>query len=116
MAKSLPSTLPNMFLVLTLICLVSAAALGFTYTQTADRIEMLAAQRRVEAIRQVLPEFDNNPDAEAFSPEGEPRLTVYPATRDGNSVGTAVRSYSDQGYSGTIWIMVGFDEIGRAHV
>lgn len=112
MAKQMPSTLPNMFIVLTLICLVSAAALGFTYAQTIDRIEALAAQRRTEAIRAVLPEFDNNPAEEAYSPEDYPRLTVYPATRDGNRVGSAVRSYSDQGYSGTIWIMVGFDSEG----
>lgn len=112
MAKQLPSTLGNMFIVLTLICLVSAAALGFTYTQTADRIAALAAQRRTEAIRQVLPEFDNNPAEEAYSPEQYPRLTVYPGSLDGNRVGAAVRTYSDQGYSGTIWIMVGFDADG----
>lgn len=112
MAKQLTSTLPNMFIALTIICLVSAAALGFTYSQTIDRIEFLKAQERVEAIRQVLPEFDNNPAEEAYTPEGHPRLTAYPATQGGNRVGTAVRSFSDQGYSGTIWIMVGFDAEG----
>lgn len=101
-----------MFIVLTAICLVSAAALGFTYSQTIDRIEFLKAQERVEAIRQVLPEFDNNPAEEEYTPEAYPRLTMYPATANGSRVGTAVRSYSDQGYSGTIWIMVGFDADG----
>ena len=112
MAKQLQSTLPNMFIVLTLVCLVSAAALGFTYAQTKDRIEHLSAQKRVEAIRQVLPEFDNDPVAEEYTPESFPRLTLYPAARDGARIGTAVRTYSEQGYSGTIWIMVGFDADG----
>ncbi|MFP4302062.1 MAG: RnfABCDGE type electron transport complex subunit G [Alkalispirochaetaceae bacterium] len=112
MANQLKSTFPNMFIVLTVICLISAAALGFTYSQTTDRIESLKAQERAEAIRQVLPEFDNNPAEEEFSPEEYPRLTMYPATENDNRVGTAVRSYSEQGYSGTIWIMVGFNADG----
>lgn len=112
MAKKLKSTLPNMFIVLTVICLISAAALGFTYSRTIDRIEFLKAQERVEAIRQVLPEFDNNPAEEEYTSEAYPRLTIYPATQNGNRVGTAVRTYSDQGYSGTIWIMVGFNADG----
>lgn len=113
MAEQMKSTLPNMFLILTLICLISAAALGFTYTQTADRIAALAEQRRIEAIRQVLPEFDNNPAAEAYNLDADPRITIYPATAGGEPVGTAVQSYSDQGYSGTITVMFGFDAEGR---
>ncbi|MFW6215079.1 MAG: RnfABCDGE type electron transport complex subunit G [Alkalispirochaetaceae bacterium] len=115
MAEKMKSSLANMFIVLTLICLISAAALGFTYTQTADRIDDLAEQRRIEAIRQVLPEFDNNPAEEAYNLDSDPRITIYPATLDGESVGAAVQSYSDEGYSGTITVMVGFEADGTVH-
>lgn len=112
--KKLESTLPNMFIVLTLIALVSAAALAFTYGQTKPILDEQARQRQIQAVSAVIPaEFDNAPTEEAVSVEGYDGVEIYPATAGGARVGTAVRSYSGDGYGGTITIMVGFNPDGE---
>lgn len=111
--KKLESTLPNMFIVLTLIALVSAAALAFTYDRTAPILAEQARQRQIAAIAEVVPEFDNVPTDEAYSADGHPGVELYPATRGGTRVGTAVRAVSPDGYGGNIAVMVGFDDEGR---
>ena len=63
------------------------------------------------AVKEVVPEFDNNPVAEAYmmaTPDGD-SLLVYPAKKGDELVGFAVNSYSNNGFSGNIQIMVGFD-------
>ena len=111
-SKKLASTLLNMFLVLTVISLLSAAALGFTYTQTKPVLEELQKQKQIEAVSTVISGFDNVPTEEAYSLEDFPGLELYPATNGGVPVGTAVRSFSDEGYGGTVQIMIGFDDDG----
>ncbi|MFP4152212.1 MAG: RnfABCDGE type electron transport complex subunit G [Alkalispirochaeta sp.] len=112
--KKLESTLPNMFIVLTTIALISAAALAFTYGQTKPILDEQARERQKQAVAAVIPEeFDNAPTDEAVSPEEYDGIEIYPA-RDGDDlVGTAVRSVSDEGYGGTITIMVGFTPDGE---
>ncbi|MDY0295712.1 MAG: RnfABCDGE type electron transport complex subunit G [Acidobacteriota bacterium] len=112
--KKLPSTFFNMVAVLTLVCVVSALALGFTYSKTKDAIAQGRINKIIEALRIVLPEFDNNPYEERFTRESAPGLIFYPAQRDGKRVGTAVQTYSSEGFgSEDIRLMVGFDAMGR---
>ena len=112
--KKLESTLPNMFLVLTVIALVSAAALAFTYGQTKPILEEQARQEQIQAVANVIPEsFDNAPTEEAITVDGYEGVEIYPATRSGRRVGTAVRSYSSDGYGGTVTVMVGFSPEGE---
>jgi len=78
--KKLPSTLPNIFLSLTVICLVAGVALSAAnkYTESAIAASKVAVFQN--AIRQVTPEFDNNPVAEKYRiavSEGD-SLTVFP--------------------------------------
>ncbi len=111
--KRLESTLLNMFLVLTVIALISAAALAATYNVTRPILDEQARQRQIEAVTTVIPvPFDNAPTEEALSPTDYPGIEIYPARQGGQPVGTAVRSYSNDGYGGTITIMVGFDQDG----
>lgn len=107
--KKLPSTFFNMVFVLTVIAVISSLALGFTYSFTKDAIAQVEVKRTLKALGDVLPEFNNNPNEEQYTLEGDPDVTVYPAKKDGQPVGTAVKSYSDSGFSERIWIMVGFD-------
>ena len=66
------STFRNMVLSLTLIALVSSALLGFVYEVTKEPIALSNLNKKLEAIRQVVPEFDNNPNDEMFLlPTGE---------------------------------------------
>lgn len=106
--KKLESTLVNMFVVLTMISLVSAAALAFTYGQTKPILDEQARQAQNRAVARVLPEFDNAPTEEAFAVDGFPGVELYPATRGGEPVGVAVRTYSGNGYGGEVRLMIGF--------
>jgi Na+-translocating ferredoxin:NAD+ oxidoreductase subunit G len=108
MAEKIPSTFLNMLLVLTSIALLSAFLLGLTYTQTAERIEQVRIENQRRAVAAVVPDFDNNPLSESYTLKEMPEIEFYPATRGGERVGTAVLSYTNEGYSGLITMMVGF--------
>ncbi len=113
--KKLASTFPNMLLSLTLICLIVGAILGVMNGVTKDPIAATELKNKTEAIKQVVPEFDNSPldEMTEVEVEGEAeKLTVYPAKKGGTVVGYAVQSYSMNGFSGRIDVMVGFDAAG----
>ncbi len=108
--KKMPSTFVNMVMVLTVISLISALALGFTYTGTKDAIAQVEVKRTLKALKEVLPEFNNDPNGEKYAVDGCAEMDFYPAKKDGQLVGTAVRTYSDKGFSERIWLMVGFNK------
>ncbi|MCX6584685.1 MAG: RnfABCDGE type electron transport complex subunit G [Candidatus Aminicenantes bacterium] len=113
--KKLPSTFANMVIVLTSISVVSALALAFTYSATKDAIAQVGVKRTLKALQQVLPEFNNDPTGEKYTVE-EPEfkdMELYPARKDDQPVGTAVQTYSDNGYGGRILLMVGFDNAAK---
>jgi Na+-translocating ferredoxin:NAD+ oxidoreductase subunit G len=113
MAKT-ESTFKNMLLSLTLIAMGASVALGYVYEYTKGPIEVSNLNRKLDAIRQVVPEFNNNPSGEMFklpSEEGD-SLEIYPSRMDGKINGYAIRTYSDKGYSGRILMMVGFNPEG----
>lgn len=113
MAKS-ESTFKNMVLSLTLISVVAAACLGFVYELTKKPIELSNLNKKLNAIREVVPEFTNNPNDEMFRlPTGEgDSLEVYPAKNDGTIIGYAVNTYTNNGFSGNISLMAGFKPDG----
>jgi electron transport complex protein RnfG len=82
MAK-LKSTFKNMFLSLFTICFVVAVLLAQVNKITAKPIAEAKAKKLENAIREVVPPFDNNPVAEAYKiPDGAgDSLTVYPAKK-----------------------------------
>lgn len=113
MAKT-ESTFMNMTLSLTLIALVASASLGFVYKMTKVPIEISALNKKLDAIKQVVPEFTNNPNAEMYRlPTGAgDSLEVYPARSDDEIIGYAVSTYTPDGFSGNISLMVGFKPDG----
>ncbi|MBI5008438.1 MAG: RnfABCDGE type electron transport complex subunit G [Bacteroidia bacterium] len=113
MAKT-ESTFRNMVLSLSLISLVAAACLGFVYEFTKEPIEISNLNKKVEAIKQVVPEFNNNPYGEMFRlPTGEgDSLDIFPAKKDNVIVGYAVTTYTKKGFSGNITLMAGFKPDG----
>lgn len=100
-----------MFLSLSLICLAVAVLLAQVNKMTAKPIADAKAMKLQNAISEVVPEFDNDPTAEAFMmPDGQgDSLLVYPAKKGEQIVGYALNSFSNNGFSGNIQIMVGFD-------
>lgn len=113
MAKT-ESTFKNMAVSLTLIALVSSACLGFVYELTKKPIELSILNKKLNAIKLVVPEFTNNPNDEMFrlsTGEGD-SLDVYPAKKDDAVVGYAVSTYTSRGFSGNISLMAGFKPDG----
>ncbi len=108
------STFKNMVLSLTLIALVSSAGLGFVYEFTKEPIALSVLNKKLDSIREVVPEFNNNPNDEMFMlPTGEgDSLEIYTAKKDGEIVGYAVNTYTNKGFSGYINLMAGFKPDG----
>lgn len=118
----LPSTMPNMIIVLTLICALMGATLSAVYLLTKPKIDSIAVIKEQAAVAKVLPDFDNDPSAQVrwfdqngheldvSKPENGPLALIraYPASKDGQLVGVAVKSFSDKGYSKRITLMTGF--------
>jgi len=113
MAKT-ESTFKNMVLSLTLISLGASACLGFVYVMTKEPIELSLMNKKLNAIREVVPEFTNNPNEEMFRlPTGEgDSLDIYPAKKDGEIIGYAVNTFTKTGFAGNISLMAGFKPDG----
>jgi len=112
MAKKLESTLVNMILSLLLISAVMAAALGFVYGVTKEPIEQANKKKEIQAVREVLPAFDNDPTKDAKLIDG---LTFYFGTNAGKPVGCAVKTFTNKGFSGRFDLMVGFKPDGSVN-
>jgi Na+-translocating ferredoxin:NAD+ oxidoreductase subunit G len=113
MAKT-ESTFKNMVLSLTLISLGASACLGFVYQMTKAPIELSILNKKLAAIKQVVPGFTNNPNDGMYklpTDEGD-SLDVYPAKKDGEIIGYAVNTYTKKGFSGSINLMAGFKPDG----
>ena len=103
MAK-LESSLKNMILCLFLISMVMSAALGLVYNVTKGPIELSSKKAQIDALKVVLPEFDNDPTKDTREIDG---LTYYTGTKSGQVVGYAVKTFTDKGFSGRFDLMVG---------
>lgn len=112
--KKLKSTLPNMIIVLTTTTMIAGFLLGFIYNATADTRSRVGAEKLAAAIGEVVNGFDNDPTAESITTNCNGQLaTIYPARKEGELIGCAVESSSDNGFAGKIKIVVGFDTKGR---
>lgn len=113
MAKK-ESTFLNMVLTLFLVTFIAAAALGFVYDMTKEAIEEAKLKAQNEAIEKVLPEYDELGESYMVPAEsGQDSLLFFPAYKNGDLIGVAVRTYTNKGFSGFISIMVGIDNSGN---
>jgi electron transport complex protein RnfG len=108
MAK-MESTLKNMVLSLSLISMTMAAGLSLVFIMTKGPIEKADKLKEVTAVTEVLPSFDNDPIKLKKEIEG---LTFYTATKAGQIVGCAVKTFTTKGFSGRFDLMVGFKPDG----
>lgn len=113
MAKK-ESTFINMLVTLLLVTGLAAAALGFVYDITKGPIEVARLKAQTEAITQVLPAFDTLGASYKLVPEnGADSLELFPAFKNGERVGTAIKTYTRTGFNGFISIMAGIDKDGN---
>jgi electron transport complex protein RnfG len=105
------SSFLNMLLTLTGVTLAASLALGFVYQWTKKPIEEAMLAKQLKAIEAVVQGYNNNPVQEKFKVatlDGKDSLEFFPAKLDNKLLGVAVKTRSSRGYSGDIWIMVGF--------
>lgn len=117
MAKN-ESTYLSMTATLVVVTLVAALSLGFVYEWTKEPIAAARLLKQQKAIDKVLGKYDNNPLEEKYSlhiPGLKDSLEVFPAYLEGKLSGMAVKTYSPNGYSGNVWLMVGFMPEGSIH-
>ena len=111
--KKLESSLKNMLLVLTGVTVISVALLAYVNQLTAGPIAEAEAQALSDAVRAVVPGFDNDPIAEQKIQEVDGvDYAVYPATKGGAYIGAAIEA-SAMGFGGTLRVLVGFDAEGN---
>ena len=109
MASKKESTFVTMVLTLFLVTFVASAALGYLYELTKGPIAEVKLAKQNAAILQVVPEFDNEPTEESYTIDVDGgTLKFFPAKKNGELVGTAVNTFTTQGFSGEITLMVGF--------
>lgn len=114
MGKKLESNFKNMVLVLFSVTLISSAAVAYVNSLTIDSINKAKETKQADAIRQVIPgAFNNDPVADAWKVETDGGvLEFFPAKQNGETVGTAVKTYTKNGFGGEVWLMVGFNPNG----
>ncbi|WP_017142849.1 RnfABCDGE type electron transport complex subunit G [Bacteroides finegoldii] len=118
--KKLESSLKNMLLVLTGVTAISVALLAYVNELTKGPIAEANAKTLNEALKQVLPEFTNNPVGESdtiFSEKDGKKVVdfiVYPAKKGEEWVGSAVESKA-MGFGGELKVLVGFDAEGKIY-
>lgn len=114
MAKK-ESNFTNMVIALFTITFIASAALGLVNELTNKAIIDANAKAQSKAIASVLPAFESLDDSYKVLPKGEQdSLEFFPALdAEGKTVGTAVKTYTKNGFSGLITVMVGFDPEGK---
>lgn len=109
-----------MLLVLTGVTVVSVAVLAYVNELTKGPIAEANAKALNEALKEVLPAFDNNPVAECDTVFGDKDgkktvdFIIYPAKEGDKWVGTAVEAKS-MGFGGELKVLVGFDAEGKIY-
>lgn len=111
--KKLESSLTNMLLVLTGVTMISVALLAYVNELTKGPIAEANAKALSEAVKAVVPGFDNDPIAEKRMQEMDgASFAIYPATKEGQYIGAAVEA-SSMGFGGELKVLVGFDAQGN---
>jgi electron transport complex protein RnfG len=102
------STFTSMVLTLFIVTAVAALALGGVYELTKGPIALAKKKKQEKAIKMVLPAFDKLKSEKVLSHDGGDSLLFTYAYNNDKLIGVAVNSYSDEGFSGHVEIMVGF--------
>ena len=101
-------TLLNMFIAMFVICVVSGGVLGLVYNATKDPIAAAETAKKTEAIKNVLPEFNELKETMVKSALEDVEIPFYLAyDANNNFIGAAVETFTSKGFSGNISLMVG---------
>lgn len=115
MGSKKESTFINMVITLLVIAVVSAGVLGGVYVLTKKPIAIAKKKKQENAIKMVLPEFDKLVSKKVPDAVGADSLLFTYAKNNGKVIGVAVNTYSDKGFGGFVYLMVGFLPDGTIH-
>ena len=102
-----------MLLVLTGVTAISVALLAWVNELTKEPIAAANAKTLSDAVKAVVPGFDNDPIAEKKMQDvNGVEYAVYPATNGGEYIGAAVEAEA-MGFGGNLKVLVGFDAQGN---
>ena len=105
-----------MVFTLFLVTLIASSALALVYEATKGPIAEAKKIKKMNAIGEVVPEFDNDPGSVVIRMgSGRDTLYFYPASKGDVLTGIAVETYTYAGFSGLVKIMVGFLPDGSIH-
>jgi len=99
--------------ILTIICSIAATALALVYNLTKDPIAYQQRLKKLDAIKAVQPDYDNEPDQYfkdipvAKNKKGGMENTRFYITKRGGVFTGAVFTVTTMGYGGNIHIMLG---------
>lgn len=105
----------SMLVTLVMVTLVASLSLGFVFKWTEQPIAKANIEKQLKAIRAVVSGYTNDPVLESYKVQfanGNDSLEFFPARKDGKLIATAVKTFSPEGYSGDVWLMVGIDTTG----
>ncbi|MBR2922561.1 MAG: RnfABCDGE type electron transport complex subunit G [Alphaproteobacteria bacterium] len=100
---------------LVVIASVSAFMLGYVHDVTFNAIQKAKDNHELQAISEVVNEFDNDPFAEKttiMTKDKKDKLIMYPARKGGKLTSVAIKSYTNTGFGGRIEVMTGFNVAG----
>ena len=113
MAKKLENNLLNMFLSLTVICVVVGGLLGFVASITKQPIQDAKDAAQKAAIAAVAPEFDAVAEPKEETQANGETATIFAVSKGGQQVGNAVQVTTLKGFGGKVIVMFGFDLEGN---
>lgn len=106
--------IPKLGAFLGLVAAVAAGLLALVYSSTAEAISINQDKKTNEALKQVLPTFDNvqsDDDMMLESAKGWP-IKFYVARKGDEVVGYAGEVVTPEGFSGDVTVMVGLNADG----
>ena len=103
------STLKNMALCLTAVCLICSAVVGVAYAVTKEPIDAAAQAKTTASIAAVLPEFSGVPEQGSVGMDG----VEYKYYKVDDGLYAIISSTS--GFGGALTLMVGIDDKGVVH-
>lgn len=108
------NSLINMVLVLGGISLVASAGVGYVYKITEDPIAAAAEANKKAALGEVLPPFESETATE-LTLDGITVVVHTAKAADGATVGYAVETATNNGFSGQFRLVVGFTPRGEVY-
>lgn len=110
--KKTASNLVNMVLALVLVTVISAASIAVVHSLTKERIAESKTAKAHNKVKEIVSDIDMNTVEAVILPTngedgGEP-LQCYPSYKNEELQNVVIKTYSNNGYNGQIWLMAGF--------